>query len=65
MDVQDEQDEGRTGAVPVGNRRYGSLGKLRHAEAAQQPTHGANPDNGADSANGDWLRRLVRPLGFE
>ena len=32
-------------------------------KAEPPPTRGVNRDSGTDSANGGWLRRLVRPHG--
>jgi hypothetical protein len=32
-------------------------------KAEPPPTHDVNRDSGTDSANGGWLRRLVRPHG--
>src|SRR5471030_3078040 len=43
--------------------RHGSSGLTKKAEPP--PTCDANRDSGTDSANGGWLRRLVRPLGFK
>ncbi len=34
-------------------------------KAEPPPTRGANRDSGTDSANGGWLRRLVRPRSFD
>ena len=34
-------------------------------KAEPPPTRGVNRDSGTDSANGGWLRRLVRQLGFK
>ena len=31
-------------------------------KAEPPPTRGVNRDSGTDSANGGWIRRLVRPL---
>ena len=39
------------------------MGLTKKAESP--PTRGVNRDSGTDSANGGWLRRLVRRLGFK
>ena len=38
----------------------GGVGLTKKAEPP--PTRGVNRDSGTDSANGGWLRRLVRPI---
>ena len=34
-------------------------------KAEPPPTRDVNRDSGTDSANGGWLRRLVRPLALK
>ena len=40
---------------------YGSAHSSLTKKAEPPPTRGVNRDSGTDSANGGWLRRLVRP----